>query len=146
MRQDATIIVDECHNFLHLPVGMDDALAEARGYRISLVLAHQHLAQLPADVAHAVDANARNKIYFTVSPDDARHLARHTAPVFDDYDLSTRPAFHASVRVGCPAFFGQVNWCYFMPLPAESGTHPGPLAVSGTRVQSEDASDCTGAQ
>jgi hypothetical protein len=98
-RQDATIIVDECHNFLHLPVGVDDALAEARGYRISLVLAHQHLAQLPADVAHAVDANARNKIYFTVSPDDARHLARHTAPVFDDYDLAARPGFHASVRV-----------------------------------------------
>ena len=98
-RLDATIIVDECHNFLHLPVGMDDALAEARGYRISLVLAHQHLAQLPADVAHAVDANARNKIYFTVSPDDARHLARHTAPVFDDYDLAARPGFHASVRV-----------------------------------------------
>jgi hypothetical protein len=98
-RQDATIIVDECHNFLHLPVGMDDALAEARGYRISLVLAHQHLAQLPADIAQAVDANARNKIYFTVSPGDGRHLARHTAPVFDDYDLATRPAFHASVRV-----------------------------------------------
>jgi hypothetical protein len=110
MRQDATIIVDECHNFLHLPVGMDDALAEARGYRISLVLAHQHLAQLPADVAHAVDANARNKIYFTVSPDDARHLVRHTAPVFDDWDLATRPGFHASARVlhhgqALPAFF-----------------------------------------
>jgi hypothetical protein len=46
-------LVDECHNFLHLPVGMDDALAEARGYRLSLLLAHQHLAHLPADVAHA---------------------------------------------------------------------------------------------
>ena len=98
-RQDATIIVDECHNFLHLPVGMDDALAEARGYRVSLVLAHQHLAQLPPEVGHAVDANARNKIYFTVSPEDARHLARHTAPVFDDWDLAARPAFHASARV-----------------------------------------------
>jgi TraM recognition site of TraD and TraG len=98
-RRDATIIVDECHNFLHLPVGMDDALAESRGYRISLVLAHQHLAQLPADVAHAVDANARNKIFFTVSPQDARHLARHTTPVFDEWDLAARPGFHASVRV-----------------------------------------------
>jgi hypothetical protein len=37
-RPDATIIVDECHNFLHLPIGIDDALAEARGYRVSLVL------------------------------------------------------------------------------------------------------------
>ena len=63
------------------------------------MLAHQHLAQLPPDVGHAVDANARNKIYFTVSPEDARHLARHTAPVFDDWDLAARPAFHASARV-----------------------------------------------
>jgi hypothetical protein len=45
---------------------MDDALAEARGYRVSLVLAHQHLAQLPPDVGHALDANARNKVFFTV--------------------------------------------------------------------------------
>jgi hypothetical protein len=55
---------------------MDDALAEARGYRVSLVLAHQHLAQLPPDVGHALDANARNKVFFTVPPEDARHLAR----------------------------------------------------------------------
>ena len=95
MRQDATIVVYKCHNFLHLPVGMDDALAETRGYRISLVLAHQHLAQLPTDIAHAVDANARNKIYFTVSPEDARH----TAPVFDDYDVpDPSPGREALIR------------------------------------------------
>ena len=48
--------------------------------------------------------------------------------------------------VGCPAFSGQMNWCYFMPLPADSGTRPEPLAESGTRVPSGDESDCTGAQ
>jgi hypothetical protein len=31
---------DECHNFLNLPIGIDHALAEARGLRLSLVLAH----------------------------------------------------------------------------------------------------------
>ncbi|WP_228001888.1 hypothetical protein [Nocardia australiensis] len=36
-RADATIIVDECHNFLHLPIGIDQALAEARGCRVSFV-------------------------------------------------------------------------------------------------------------
>ena len=98
-RRDATVIVDECHNFLHLPMGMDDALPEARGYRVSLMLAHQHLAQLPPDVGHGLDANARNKIFFAVSPDDARHLVRHTLPVFDEFDLAARPGFLASVRV-----------------------------------------------
>ena len=73
-------MVDERHNFLHLPIGVDDTLAEARGYRISLVLAHQHLTQLPVEVRDAVNANARNKILFTVSPDDASKLVRHVAP------------------------------------------------------------------
>jgi hypothetical protein len=58
---------------LRLPIGVDDALAESRGYRVSFVLAHQHLAQLTNEVGHAIDANVRNKIYLTVSPDDARH-------------------------------------------------------------------------
>jgi hypothetical protein len=97
-RPDATIIVDEAHNVLRLPIGVDDALAEARGYRVSLVLAHQHLAQLPPEVGHALDANARNKIYLTTAPGDARHLARHVAPVFDEHDLSARRAFHATIR------------------------------------------------
>lgn len=97
-RPDATIVVDECHNFLHLPIGVNDALAEARGYRVSLVLAHQHLGQLPTEVREAVDANARNKLFFTVSPNDAAKLARHVAPYLDERDLSARAAFEMVAR------------------------------------------------
>lgn len=60
-RLDTAIYVDECHNFLHLPGSLDDVLAEARGYHLSLTLAHQHLGQLPREIADAVHANARNK-------------------------------------------------------------------------------------
>lgn len=98
-RLDATIVVDECHNFLHLPIGMDDALAEARGYRVSLVLAHQHLAQLPSDIRGAVEANARNKIVFTVSADDARKLGPYFEPLFDTADLAHRPPYAVTARV-----------------------------------------------
>jgi hypothetical protein len=97
-RPDASVVLDEAHNFLSLPIGMDAALAEARGYRVSLVLAHQHLGQLPADIADAIDANARNKILFEVRPDDARHLARHIRPL-GEYDLTYRPAHEIVVRV-----------------------------------------------
>jgi hypothetical protein len=98
-RLDATVVVDECHNFLHLPIGLDDALAEARSYRVSWVLAHQHLGQLPATMAAAIDANARNKIYFTLSPGDARALARHTAPHLDDHDLAALDGFQIACRL-----------------------------------------------
>ena len=70
-RRDATIVIDEAHNILNLAGSTADMLAEARGYRLSLVLAHQHLAQLPREVQLAISANARNKIYFTCSPEDA---------------------------------------------------------------------------
>ncbi len=98
-RADATIIVDECHNFLHLPIGIDEALAEARGYRVSFVLAHQNLGQLPPEVRGAVDANARNKIVFAVSPEDSRKLAAHFEPYFDDSDLRHRDGYAATVRI-----------------------------------------------
>jgi hypothetical protein len=98
-RLDASVIVDECHNFLHLPIGIDDALAEARGLRVSFVLAHQHLGQLPGEVRDAVLANARNKLVFTVSPDDARRLAEHLGPMLAAEDLYRRPAYTACVRL-----------------------------------------------
>jgi hypothetical protein len=46
-RRDATVVIDEAHNILNLAGSVNDMLAEARGYHLSLVLAHQHLAQLP---------------------------------------------------------------------------------------------------
>jgi TraM recognition site of TraD and TraG len=73
-RRDAALYADECQNFLHLPGALEDILAEARGYRLSLVLAHQHLDQLPRELAAAVSANARNKVCFTLDPADARTL------------------------------------------------------------------------
>ncbi|MGH9057248.1 MAG: type IV secretory system conjugative DNA transfer family protein, partial [Acidimicrobiales bacterium] len=43
VRPDATVYIDECQNFLALPTAVDDVLAEARGYHLAVVLAHQHL-------------------------------------------------------------------------------------------------------
>lgn len=99
VRRDASLYVDECQNFLALPGALDDVLAEARGYRLSLTLAHQHLGQLPRDLAEAASANARNKVYFNVSPEDARVLARHTEPYVSAYDLSHLGAYQVACRL-----------------------------------------------
>jgi hypothetical protein len=97
-RLDASITVDECHNFLHLPIGLDDALAEARGLRVSFVLAHQYLGQLPEAMFDAIDANARNKVYFALAPGDARRLRHHVAPYLDDGDLARQGGFEVTLR------------------------------------------------
>ncbi|MGR6318865.1 type IV secretion system DNA-binding domain-containing protein [Micromonospora soli] len=98
-RKDACLYVDECQNFLTLPGSVGDMLAEARGFRLGLVLAHQDLAQLPRDVAAAVSANARSKLFFTVDPADARELSRHTKPELDEHDLAHLDVYTAAARL-----------------------------------------------
>ncbi|MFI0937424.1 type IV secretory system conjugative DNA transfer family protein [Streptomyces sp. NPDC021020] len=97
-RHDAGLYLDEAHNFLNLPYALEDMLAEARAYRLSMTLAHQHLRQLPKELEEAVSTNARTKIFFNASPEDAHRLARHTEPRLTAHDLSNLDAFHAVVR------------------------------------------------
>ncbi|MGA2828730.1 MAG: type IV secretion system DNA-binding domain-containing protein [Streptosporangiaceae bacterium] len=98
-RPDAALYADECHNFLNLPGALESILDEARGYRLSLVLAHQHLGQLPRELAASVAANARNKVCFTLSPDDARVMARQMGPVLTETDLSHLGLYQAACRL-----------------------------------------------
>lgn len=98
-RRDATLIIDEAQNFLTLANSLDTMLAEARKYRLSLVLSHQDLAQFPRDLLAAASANARNKMYFSCAPEDARVLARHTLPELDEHDLTHLDAYTAAARL-----------------------------------------------
>jgi len=98
-RRDACIYVDEAHNVLNLAGSVGDMLAEARGYHLSLLLAHQNLTQLPRETQLALSANARNKLYFSCSPEDAHQLARHTMPELTEHDLSHLDAYTAAARL-----------------------------------------------
>jgi hypothetical protein len=98
-RADAGLYVDECQNFLNLPYPLEDILAEARAYRLSVTMAHQNLAQLPADLRQGISANARSQVIFSVSPEDARDLERHTVPVLGAHDLSHLGAYQAAARL-----------------------------------------------
>jgi hypothetical protein len=98
-RRDAHLVIDECHNFLNLPYPIEDMLAEARGFRLAITLAHQHLGQLSRDLREGISTNARNKIFYTASPEDARELARHTTPRLSDHDLAHLGAYHAAARL-----------------------------------------------
>ncbi|MDA8291183.1 MAG: type IV secretion system DNA-binding domain-containing protein [Actinomycetota bacterium] len=95
----SSLYLDECQNFLGLPGSVADLLAEARGYGLSLVLAHQTLGQLGDDLAEAVSANARTKLYFNCSPEDARRLERHVAPELAAHGLSHLGAYQVACRL-----------------------------------------------
>ncbi|SFO04507.1 type IV secretory system conjugative DNA transfer family protein [Amycolatopsis rubida] len=98
-RADAHTVIDECHNFLNLPYPIEDMLAESRAFRNGFVLAHQHLGQLTRELKEGLSTNARNKTIYAASPEDARELARHTAPGLSEHDLSHLDAYHTATRL-----------------------------------------------
>ncbi|MBV9141431.1 MAG: type IV secretory system conjugative DNA transfer family protein [Pseudonocardiales bacterium] len=98
-RRDCSLYIDECHNFLNLPYPLEDMLAEARGYRLSITLAHQYLGQLPKELAEGISTNARSKVFFTASPEDAKKLTRHTTPRLGEHDLANLGVFHIAARL-----------------------------------------------
>ncbi|MFG1998643.1 hypothetical protein ACGFNU_05785 [Spirillospora sp. NPDC048911] len=130
-RPDVAAYVDEAHNFLNLPGSVSDILAEARGYRFALHLAHQHLSQLPGDLREALSADARNKIYFALSPDDADRLAKPLAPLITGHDLAHLGGFQAAARI--------VTGSTPAP-PFTFRTRPLPPAISGRAQAIRDAS------
>ena len=77
--RDATIIVDECRSFLHLAVGMDEALAEARGATGSLSCWSTNTSP-NSPTSGTCRGQRPQQDLFHLSPADAHHLARHTAP------------------------------------------------------------------
>lgn len=97
-RRDCTLAIDEVQNFLALPTPLPDILAEMRKYRGSFVLAHQHLGQLRRELRDGL-TNARTKVYFQLSPDDATALRAEVQPELDAYDLEHLPPFGAAVRL-----------------------------------------------
>ena len=91
--------LDEWQNLLHLPTPMATVLAEARGMGLGLVLAHQHLGQLPRDVQHAVLANARSKILFQLPAGDAHVIARELGGVLTSDDLQGLGAYEVAAQL-----------------------------------------------
>jgi hypothetical protein len=125
------LYLDECQNFLALPGSLDDIPAEARAYGLGLVLARQHLTQLPADLADAVSANARSKIILCCSPEGARHLERTVAPDLKAHDLSHLGAYQAAARL---VVDGEESAAFTFR------TRPAPAAVPGRAPQVRDHS------
>ena len=127
-RLDASIVLDECHNFLHLPIGIDDALAEARGLHTSFTLAHQYLGQLSGDMAEAIDANARNKVYFALAPKDAIDQSHHVLPYLDHGDLMRLGGYEVVLR---PVAGGRV----VPPVTADTIAPPEPIRGRASQLR-----------
>lgn len=96
-RRDFYLYIDEFQNFATDAVAT--ILSEARKYHLSLVMAHQFIAQLKENIRDAVFGNVGTQLVMRVGPQDAEFLVKQFEPVFDQNDLLNIDNLNAFVRL-----------------------------------------------
>ena len=107
-RKDFYLYIDEFQNFITDSVAT--ILAEARKYKLNLILAHQYIGQLTEGsgpegksqgnkIRDAIFGNVGTLVSFRIGVDDAEFIAKQMAPVVDEYDLINIEKFNAYVRL-----------------------------------------------
>jgi hypothetical protein len=113
-RHPVFVVVDEFQNYLHLPVDLADALAQARGLGVGFALAHQYMHQLEPAMRSAVLANAQSRVAFRLPSEDARIMASGSA--LDPEDFQSLGAFECYAQL--VARDAVQPWCSAATLPA----------------------------
>ncbi|MGQ4615206.1 type IV secretory system conjugative DNA transfer family protein [Nocardia sp. R7R-8] len=98
LRIPTMIYIDEVQEFLNLPTDLDEALALSRSLHAGFHLAHQYEKQLPAQMLNAFRNNARNRVAFALSADDAKATAAGQS-VLTPEDFTALPAHHVYARL-----------------------------------------------
>lgn len=96
-RRDFNLYIDEFQNFT--TDSISTILSEARKYRLSLIMAHQFIAQLTEKIRDAVFGNVGSIISFRVGAADAEFLVKQFTPVFNENDLVNIDNFHAYAKI-----------------------------------------------
>lgn len=94
-RSDFFLYIDEFQNFITPSIAT--ILSEARKYRLSLIVAHQYMAQLApkgdSEIRDAVLGNVGSMFIGRIGIDDAEILEKEFKPVFSAYDFVNVPQF-----------------------------------------------------
>ncbi len=98
-RPPTLLFLDEFQDSLNLPVDPETLLVRSRSCGLSMVLAHQHLDQLPGTIRSAVLANARSKVVCQTTADDGRVLAREFGRTVTDEDFMNLGRFEVLCRL-----------------------------------------------
>ncbi len=138
-RSPVMVYVDEFQDYLHLPTDIADVLAQARGLGVGLTLAHQHLGQLPPTMRSAVLANARSRICFQLSSEDAKTVASTTTEL-TAADLQALPRYHAYVSLVADGQVTPFASARTMP-PPERTSDPQVVRARSQATYGQDISD-----
>jgi hypothetical protein len=124
-RRLVQLYVDEAHAYVNLPTSLGDVLAQARGLRLAVTLATQHLTQWPTDLRQDVLANCRSQVVFQTHAQDAAVFAKEFAPYLTPEDLQGLGRFEIVARLAV----GQRN-----APPATAVTLPPPAPTNRAKA------------
>ncbi|MGB9763036.1 MAG: type IV secretion system DNA-binding domain-containing protein [Minisyncoccia bacterium] len=96
-RTDFYLYIDEFQNFS--TESFANIFAEARKYRLDLILAHQYIAQLNQTVKDAIFGNIGTLVTFRTGPDDAELLEKYFYPDFNKEDIINLPNYHFYIKL-----------------------------------------------
>jgi len=96
-RREFFMYVDEFQSFTTLSIA--NMVSELRKFRVGLVFAHQHLAQLEAEIREAVIGNVGTLVSFRLGAADAQIMAREFEPIFDRQNLVSLPNFDCYLKL-----------------------------------------------
>lgn len=95
-REDFFLYVDEFQNYATEDFAV--ILAEARKYRLNLIVANQYIGQIDEEVKNAVFGNVGTMVSFRVGVTDANFLQHEFTPIFNDNDLANIEKYHVYIK------------------------------------------------
>ncbi|MDX1535802.1 MAG: type IV secretion system DNA-binding domain-containing protein [Candidatus Spechtbacterales bacterium] len=96
-RPDFFLYVDEFQNFA--TGAFQGILSEARKYHLSLILAHQYIAQMEEEIRDAVFGNIGTLVTFRVGAEDAEFIEKEFSPAFSMEDLVNLPKYNIALKL-----------------------------------------------
>ena len=129
--------VDEMQDYLHTDI--NTVLEQARGYRMSLTLAHQHLGQLPPHIRASVLSNARSRVCFQLTHEDALVMSRNSSVLTpNDFERLQRYNIYAQLVRG-----GEVQpWVSGVTMPPiEQISNPAVVRVLSRKRYGRDGAE-----
>ena len=96
-RTDFYLYIDEFQNFTTESIAT--ILAEARKYRLDLIVAHQFIGQLKENIKDSIFGNVGSMTAFRVGANDAEFLVKQFEPTFSQQDLLNIDNFNAYLKL-----------------------------------------------
>lgn len=114
-RRDFYLYVDEFQNFA--TSSFVKILAEARKYRLNLLLANQYIAQVPEDVRSAIFGNVGTLLSFLIGAEDTPIIAKEFSERFQEADLLALGNHRAIIKLAIEGVTTSPFLCQTLPLP-----------------------------